>query len=126
MTLALNACSILGATLIILAPFSASAWASEGHMTTAALAYRQLSPGARSKVDELLTHHPAAVKRDFDREKHHSLLEPGLYGFLRASTWPDDIKRQEGLPSTRSWQDSPRTRPSSETDAHPRRIALSL
>jgi hypothetical protein len=97
-------------------------------MTTAALAYRHVSPAVRSKVDELLTHHPAAQKWDADRLKHRSHLEPGLYRFLRASVWPDDIKRKKGWPNHGSWHyaDLPITGPDSPPlpDPHPEHHVL--
>ena len=45
-------------TLFLLAPLQAVAWSSAGHMVIAAEAYRQLSPGLKEKVKELLKAHP--------------------------------------------------------------------
>lgn len=94
-------CASVAALLLL--SVEASAWNGAGHMTVAAIAYRQLSPADRATVDELLQHHPAAAAWDADRVKHHSTLEAGKYRFLRASKWPDDVKRKRGWPNRSSW-----------------------
>ena len=92
---------LLAALLVVTAP--AQAWNAAGHMTTAAIAYRDLAPDVRAEVDALLAHHPEATRWDADRELHRSTLAQGEYRFLQASTWPDKIKRKRGWPNRANW-----------------------
>ncbi len=92
---------VLATMLFLSSP--AHAWDAAGHMITAGIAYRQLSPEARKDVDELLSHHPEATSWEDDRQQAGSPLDPGQYRFLRASTWPDEIKRKPGWPNHASW-----------------------
>jgi S1/P1 nuclease len=70
----------------------ALAWNAKGHMVVAFLAYKQLDPPVRARVDALLMLNP-----DF---KHWLTLIPAsvpaaernLAIFMIASTWPDQIK----------------------------------
>src|SRR5215208_940431 len=71
-------------------PASSAMWNDVGHMTMAAIAYEQLAPDVRARVDSLLRMHP-----------DYAVLTRGLaagtpdFGervFMRASTWPDLIK----------------------------------
>src|SRR5438477_11958586 len=62
-------------------------------MVIAAETWRELSPGLRGKVTELLGSHP-------DYEKWQRAFSPGsanldlsAFVFMRASTWPDEIRR---------------------------------
>jgi hypothetical protein len=77
----------------------AQAWNATGHMTIAALAYRNLSPAARQSVDALLMSHPGMHPQkpgDVDWPKALAAapdFDPNLYRFMLASTWPDDIRR---------------------------------
>jgi len=70
----------------------AQAWSSPGHMIIASFAYRDLSDADRKTVDELLTHHPDYAAWKSDRQSKAPNLDQGTYIFMRASTWPDDIK----------------------------------
>jgi hypothetical protein len=87
--------SLVIVCLILLSnPASVLAWSGAGHMVIAAGAYRQLSPEQRLKVDEILTAHP-------DYEKWKRAYKPGeieleTFVFMRASTWPDEIRRGSG------------------------------
>lgn len=63
-------------------------------MVIAAEAYRELSPSIQKHVSELLKFHP-------DYEKWEKSFQPGtpnldlpIYVFMRASTWPDEIRRR--------------------------------
>lgn len=60
---------------------AAEAWGNTGHQLIAIIAYRQLTPAAREKVDRLT----AVLFKD----KNPSAR------FLRASTWPDQLRYQD-------------------------------
>lgn len=93
--LALKALEVIMITLIFMvlgfAGFisHAAAWDDFGHMVVAASAYDQLTPQIRDKVTVLLSLNPqyatwvAGISQD----------EKPRVAFLRASRWPDDIKR---------------------------------
>jgi hypothetical protein len=87
----------------LLASPAAFAWASEGHGVTAAIAYRQLSPALKTKVDALLKHHPAAAEWDVDRSKNHTIMSRGEYRFLRGSVWPDEVKQDPAWVNRATW-----------------------
>jgi len=72
-------------------------------MVTAAVAYRQLSAAERANVDAVLAHLPEAARWEADRARYDSTLAAGEYRFLRASKWPDEIKRKRGWPNRASW-----------------------
>jgi len=85
--------AVLGITLLIMSrATSAFAWNDHGHMMVAAVAYRQLAPGVRARVDALLKLNPF-YQRWLDQ------LPPALPAFERpaalfmiAATWADQIK----------------------------------
>lgn len=69
------------------------AWSGPGHMLIAAIAYRDLSGSEKRVVSELLKHHP-----DYGRWTNAFSAELAPVGldtfvFMRASTWPDEIRR---------------------------------
>ena len=70
----------------------AFAWNAFGHMTIAAAAYEQLTPTARTKVNELLKlnpQYPEWINGIPESERDET-------AFIKASTWPDYIKRAQG------------------------------
>lgn len=69
-------------------PSPASSWGDAGHMTVAALAYDQLKPAVRARVDSLIRLHPlyATWTANASPEK------AAKTAFVRAATWPDLIK----------------------------------
>ncbi|MBI1841193.1 MAG: S1/P1 nuclease [Verrucomicrobia bacterium] len=71
---------------------AACAFNADGHMIAAALAYRQLDPATKRAVDALLKQHPEyrVWKRSF---KSGLGVDLGTYAFMRASAWPDEIRR---------------------------------
>lgn len=78
----------LGASL--LAP--AQAWNDFGHMTVAAVAWRQLHPVARVRTSELLRLNP-----DYSRwVSGVAADQQDVIAFLKASTWADAIKHEAG------------------------------
>ena len=78
---------------------SMRAWSGPGHAAVAAMAYRELagSSALRSKLTDLLKDHPAfkTWKKEFDATKQTfpAELDFGMFLFVRASTWPDEIRR---------------------------------
>jgi len=89
----------LGMFLLLLAIHHgpARAWSGPGHAAIAAMAYQQLPGDARQRLTEILRSHPdfAKWRQDFDRLKSGfpAKLDLGTYLFIRASTWPDEIRR---------------------------------
>jgi len=71
----------------------ARAWSSGGHMLIAAEAFRDLPPDIQSRTTKLLMAHPDYLKWEDAFSKTSNLKLP-VYIFMRASTWPDDIRRR--------------------------------
>ena len=84
----------LSAILLILLFLAvpAHAWNNKGHMTVAYIAYMNLDPAVRKKVDRLLESHP-----DFQRLTEFAGSPNGqnyrLIIFMNAATWPDSIRK---------------------------------
>ena len=78
-------------------PARALAWNSTGHMIIASLAYDQLPPADRAKWAALLKGNPDFPKWEQTFPKDEPNLEFARYLFMRASSWPDDI-RKSGSP----------------------------
>ncbi len=76
---------------------SAWAWNPTGHMLIASMTYDQLPPAARARWTELLKQHPDFAKWAATEPKDQPDFDEGRYLFMRASTWPDDI-RKSGSP----------------------------
>jgi hypothetical protein len=74
-------------------PNIASAWSEPGHMTIAAIAYRNLPDAEKANVNELLKHHPeySAWKATYPTDVPNLDLETFI--FMRSSTWADEIRR---------------------------------
>lgn len=68
-----------------------SAWDDTGHMIIAAEAFRQLPPELKAQAIEVLKNHP-----DFQQwlKAYHPNpnVDSGAYLFMRASTWPDEVR----------------------------------
>jgi hypothetical protein len=75
------------------------AWSGPGHMVIAAEAYRQLSPALQARVTEILKSHPDYAKWLTSNAKAENAMDLPLYIFMRASTWPDEIRRGGGADS---------------------------
>lgn len=74
---------------------TAKGWNATGHEIIATLAYRQLSPKTRAAVFEVLQSHPDYIDWKIAWEKlPNNTIDLELYTFLRASVWPDQIKRK--------------------------------
>src|ERR1017187_5281931 len=84
-------------TILTLLLFSHSiswAWSSPGHMAIAAIAYRDLSATEKDKIAEILRHHPEYEKWKANYTPDVPNLNLETYVFMRASTWPDEIRRK--------------------------------
>lgn len=84
-------------------PVSVFGWSRAGHMVTGALAYYELKardPDALARVISLLKKHPS-----YDLEWKDAIAEfpspdsdtEGLYLFMYAARWPDDIRDVQNL-----------------------------
>ena len=84
------ALSALASSLFMFAA-QVRAWDAFGHLVVADLAWQALKPATRDKVAALLTRNP-----DYDQwVKNVPAAKRDEYAFMRASTWPDDIKRDD-------------------------------
>lgn len=77
------------AAVVVSAPVAA--WDSKGHMIVAARAWEHLNEDSRTAVGLLLRHNPSYQRwtngvADGDRDRA---------AFIRAATWPDDIKNDD-------------------------------
>jgi hypothetical protein len=71
-------------------------WGAVGHMAVAYVAYQQLNPATKSRVDALLKLNP-----DYDKWKGQvppgtSATDQPMMLFMIAATWPDQIKSETG------------------------------
>lgn len=86
----MHKCSVVVVLLVLLvAADPLYAWFDGGHMTVAYIAYTNLTPATRTRVDSLLQLNPMYAEwtqRVPDEQK-------GLVAFLRAAVWPDCIKQ---------------------------------
>ena len=83
--------SLLRALPLLLLSLPASAWNSAGHRLIAAIAWDQLDATTRSAVTRLLQEHP-----DYPRWcKKAEADDLPRAAFIEASTWPDDIRKDE-------------------------------
>lgn len=76
---------------LALFPRNLAAWDGAGHMLIAAEAFQQLSPELQAESIEVLKAHP-----DYEQwvKAYHPnpTVGQGAYIFMRASTWPDEIR----------------------------------
>jgi hypothetical protein len=76
----------------------AYAWNDKGHMAVAFVAYKQLTPAIRARVDTLLTLNPFFKKWLTMIPSSVPVPDRNLAIFMIAATWPDQIKRGELAP----------------------------
>ncbi|HLL77450.1 MAG TPA: S1/P1 nuclease [Pyrinomonadaceae bacterium] len=95
----------VAASLLCLPVRPARAWNGAGHMIVARIAYANLSDSTRARVDQLLRSHPdfTSIRQRTGLQQSHP--DFGLAVFMRAATWPDDIKgdprfHEDGEPPT--------------------------
>lgn len=95
--------------LIIARPLHA--WFDGGHMLVAYIAYKNLTPKTRARIDTLLKLNPMYVQWTQDVSDD----QKGLAAFLHGAVWPDCIKQTECSPGYTS--DGGNTPPGEPTDA---------
>jgi hypothetical protein len=80
-------------SVLFLSREASFAWSGPGHMVIAGIAYRDLPGDEQTKVFELLKHHPDYPKwtNSFSTD---SPVDLKTFVFMRASTWPDEIRRK--------------------------------
>jgi hypothetical protein len=83
--------AIAGLVLVVGFAQSAQAWNATGHMAIAAMAYQELPGDTRQKVNAILRQHPRFAEWQ-EQRRPESGTSIELYVFLRASTWPDEIR----------------------------------
>lgn len=82
---------------------NANAWSRNGHMIIAAMAYRAIPAELQAAYTDLLRHHP-----DYNTwvQMHQNLsveIELGEFLFMRASVWPDEIRRRGSVYDHPTW-----------------------
>ena len=83
--------ALAGLALLGFAAPRVSAWNGTGHMVVADIAYDNLTPKTKAAVDALLQKH-----RDYAlwmSEMPAGYTDKGRFAFMKASTWPDDIRK---------------------------------
>jgi hypothetical protein len=91
------AISFLIFTCLLLAPtFPAKAWSGPGHMLIAAEAYKELLPDQQNRVTQILKAHRDYANLEASYTNYGDGTGPSLFIFMRASTWPDEIRRGGG------------------------------
>jgi hypothetical protein len=84
---------VLAAACALLRPSVASAWNYTGHRTIATVAYDELTPAVRAKLDAILRAHPR-YEKDLLGDMPHGYPEPQRFAFAMAGFWPDIIRSQ--------------------------------
>ena len=85
---------ILLVVFLLLSRGLSLAYSAPDHMTIAAIAYRTLSDSQRQAVTELLKHHPDYATWKERYPTNEPSLDLDTFIFMRASTWPDEIRRR--------------------------------
>ncbi len=83
--------ALAGLALLACAVPRAFAWDGTGHLVSAEIAYEHLTPKTKAAVDALLRHH-----RDYAlwmRERPAGYADRGRFAFMKAATWPDDVRK---------------------------------
>jgi hypothetical protein len=89
--------------LIAVSIIDACAWSGPGHMTVAAIAYRDLSPAERQKLDTILESHPQFESWRNAFPESVPNLDQGLYVAMAASLWPDQIRNRDDPSTFPNW-----------------------
>jgi hypothetical protein len=78
---------------ILVSRFELFGWSGAGHVVIAAEAWRELSPAQKGNVTLLLKSHPDYSKWKSSFAGGSGDLDLPAFIFMRASTWPDEIRR---------------------------------
>lgn len=78
--------------LAFLCPLPVQAWNATGHRLTAAIAWEEMTPAARTQVTELLLLHPEAKIWETRWREYY----PGIL-FAEAASWADELRQQAKL-----------------------------
>jgi hypothetical protein len=89
--------------VLLLLPMIAQAWSGAGHQVIAAEAYRELSPALQQTVVQLLKSHPQYEKWKDSISDGTADPDFGMGIFMRASTWPDEIRHKESEYNHPKW-----------------------
>jgi hypothetical protein len=81
---------VLAAVMLMSVPRAAQAWNETGHMTAAAVAWRQLDEAQRRQVGELLKQHPHYEK--FLAARVPEGVNVNEWAFMRAAVWSDWVR----------------------------------
>ncbi|HEX8843655.1 MAG TPA: S1/P1 nuclease [Pyrinomonadaceae bacterium] len=87
--------------LVLVAQVKALSWSGPGHAAVAAMAYRELAddPALRKNLVNLLKNHPFfnSWRKEYNATKNNfpAGLDFGMFLFIRAATWPDQIRRTD-------------------------------
>jgi len=86
-------CGLLLGVSLLCGPAArpARAWNATGHMAVAQIAWRNLTPAAKAQVNDLLAH--SVSYASWLRQMPTNYPDRDLYIFMRAATWPDDIRK---------------------------------
>jgi hypothetical protein len=85
---------LIGALIFTFAIEKSSAWSGAGHMVIAVEAFRELPAKNKMKVTEILKAHPEYERWQRSYEGDSKSLDLDVYVFMKASTWPDEIRRK--------------------------------
>ena len=95
--------ALWSALVLLLADATAQAWSGAGHQVIAAEAYRELAPSLQKKVVQLLEAHPQYARWKESLRGDSGDPEAGMEIFMRASTWPDEIRRRQSQYNHPRW-----------------------
>jgi hypothetical protein len=112
---------LLAVILIAISIVDACAWSGPGHMIVAAIAYRDLSPMERQKLDAILESHPQFQSWQGAFPESVPNLDRGLYVAMAASLWPDQIRNHNDPSTFPNWHfiDYPLIAPSLPDEGSP-------
>lgn len=83
----------LAGVFLLSARVTSCAWSAPGHMVIAAIAYNDLTISERTKINDILKSHPDYLQWKARYETNAGGVDLNTLIFLRASTWPDAIRR---------------------------------
>ena len=84
-------------------PSAVFAWSSAGHEVIAAIAWRELPAKTKNKTFEILKAHPDFAKWRDSFQGGSDAVDLPAFVFIRASTWPDTIRRRQNPYDHPNW-----------------------